>query len=178
MMSMMLGGGYNHGYYNNYYSNNQCFGGCPPGAHCEWGFCECNRGRSSIHLSYLQPFMLRKITKVGYADVSAVAHRCASSAYWTKRIFPLLTHKLPFWIHFSKSLGSEPQLTNINYVEYVEVSSLCVNEAREYLSNYLFQELTQFPRHPLSFHLRDYSQCINPFWTQNDYPASVFFFNS
>ena len=133
MMSMMLGGGYNHGYYNNYYSNNQCFGGCPPGAHCEWGFCECNRGRSSIHLSYLQPFMLRKITKVGYADVSAVAHRCASSAYWTKRIFPLLTHKLPFWIHFSKSLGSEPQLTNINYVEYVEVSSFCVNEAREFI---------------------------------------------
>merc|ERR1719350_2647897 len=46
-MSMMLGGGYggySHGYYNNYYSNNQCFGGCPPGAHCEWGFCECNRG--------------------------------------------------------------------------------------------------------------------------------------
>ena len=130
---MMLGGGYNHGYYNNYYSNNQCFGGCPPGAHCEWGFCECNRGRSSIHLSYLQPFMLRKITKVGYADVSAVAHRCASSAYWTKRIFPLLTHKLPFWIHFSKSLGSEPQLTNINYEEYVEVSSFCVNEAREFI---------------------------------------------
>jgi len=47
MMSMMVGGGYggyNQGYYNNYYSNNQCFGGCPPGAHCEWGFCECNRG--------------------------------------------------------------------------------------------------------------------------------------
>ena len=47
---MMVGGGYggyNQGYYNNYYSNNQCFGGCPPGAHCEWGFCECNRGGNS-----------------------------------------------------------------------------------------------------------------------------------
>lgn len=42
---MGMGGyGYSHGYYNNYYSNNQCFGGCPPHAHCEWGFCECNRG--------------------------------------------------------------------------------------------------------------------------------------
>ena len=19
-------------------------GGCPPNSHCEWGFCECNRG--------------------------------------------------------------------------------------------------------------------------------------
>merc|ERR1719369_361795 len=41
---MMHGGGYSHGYYNNYYSNNQCFGGCPFNAHCEWGFCECDRG--------------------------------------------------------------------------------------------------------------------------------------
>ena len=79
-------------------------------------------------------------TRVGHAHVSADAHQiridahwCASSAYWTKRIFPLLTHKLPFWIHFSKSLGSEPQLTNINYEEYVEVSSFCVNEAREFI---------------------------------------------
>eukprot|EP00092_Neocalanus_flemingeri_P057738 GFUD01068697.1.p1 GENE.GFUD01068697.1~~GFUD01068697.1.p1 ORF type:complete len:508 (-),score=124.13 GFUD01068697.1:681-2204(-) len=48
MMSMMHGGGmyggYNSGYYNSYYSNNRCFGGCPYAAHCEWGFCECNRG--------------------------------------------------------------------------------------------------------------------------------------
>ena len=48
MMSMMGGyggyGGYSMGYHNNYYSNNQCFGGCPFNAHCEWGFCECNRG--------------------------------------------------------------------------------------------------------------------------------------
>jgi len=47
MMMMMHGGGYhgyNSGYYNNYYSNNRCFGGCPYAAHCEWGFCECNRG--------------------------------------------------------------------------------------------------------------------------------------
>jgi len=44
MRMMMNGGSWNHGYYNNYYSNNQCFGGCPIDAHCEWGFCECNRG--------------------------------------------------------------------------------------------------------------------------------------
>ena len=82
--------------------------------------------------------------RVGHADVSADAHQmcidahwCASSAYWTKRIFPFLTHKLPFWLHFSKSLGSEPQLTNINYVEYVEVSSFCVNEAREFIQLYI-----------------------------------------
>jgi len=40
MNSMMMGGHYR----NPYYSQNQCYGGCPPGAHCEWGFCECNRG--------------------------------------------------------------------------------------------------------------------------------------
>ena len=41
--------------------------------------------------------------RVGHADVSADAHQmcidahwCASSAYWTKRMFPFLTHKLPF----------------------------------------------------------------------------------
>ena len=51
-------------------------------------------------------------TRVGHAHVSADAHQiridahwCASSAYWTKRIFPFFTHKLPFWIHFSKFLG-------------------------------------------------------------------------
>jgi len=46
MMMMMHGGhhGYNNGYYNSYYSNNRCYGGCPYAAHCEWGFCECNRG--------------------------------------------------------------------------------------------------------------------------------------
>jgi len=42
---LLLGGlGYNNYYYNNYYYNNQCWGGCPFAAHCEWGFCECNRG--------------------------------------------------------------------------------------------------------------------------------------
>jgi len=46
-MMMMHGGyhgGYNSHYYNDYYYNNRCFGGCPFAAHCEWGFCECNRG--------------------------------------------------------------------------------------------------------------------------------------
>ena len=83
-------------------------------------------------------------TRVGHAHVSADAHQiridahwCASSAYWTKRIFPFFTHKLPFWLHFSKSLGSEPQLTNINYVEYVEVSSFSVNEARKFIQLYI-----------------------------------------
>ena len=42
---LLLGGlGWNSYYYNNYYYNNQCWGGCPFAAHCEWGFCECNRG--------------------------------------------------------------------------------------------------------------------------------------
>lgn len=42
---LLLGGlGWNSHYYNNYYYNNHCFGGCPWAAHCEWGFCECNRG--------------------------------------------------------------------------------------------------------------------------------------
>ena len=31
-------------YYDEYYYGNNCFGGCPSNAHCEWGFCECNRG--------------------------------------------------------------------------------------------------------------------------------------
>ena len=59
----------------------------------------------------------------------------SSSAYCAKRIIPFFTHKLPFWLHFSKSLGPEPQLTIINYVEYV-VSSFCVNEARELIQLY------------------------------------------
>ena len=55
------------------------------------------------------------------------------------------TYKLPFWLRFSKSLGPEPhQLTNISYVESGEVLSFCVNEAREYLYRYLFQELRHF----------------------------------
>lgn len=46
---MMMSGGYGgyhgyHGYNSGYYNNNRCFGGCPYAAHCEWGFCECNRG--------------------------------------------------------------------------------------------------------------------------------------
>ena len=42
---LLLGGlGWNSYYYNHYYYSNQCFGGCPFAAHCEWGFCECNRG--------------------------------------------------------------------------------------------------------------------------------------
>ena len=42
---LLLGGlGWNSYYYNHYYYNNQCWGGCPFAAHCEWGFCECNRG--------------------------------------------------------------------------------------------------------------------------------------
>lgn len=42
---LLYGGlGYNPWYYNNYYYNNQCWGGCPPFSHCEWGFCECDRG--------------------------------------------------------------------------------------------------------------------------------------
>ena len=31
-------------YYSSYYERNQCLGGCPTDAHCEWGFCECNSG--------------------------------------------------------------------------------------------------------------------------------------
>ena len=38
------GWGYNPWYYNHYYYGNNCWGGCPWNAHCEWGFCECNRG--------------------------------------------------------------------------------------------------------------------------------------
>ena len=46
---MMMMGGYGYGGYHGYgYHhggyNTQCFGGCPYAAHCEWGFCECNRG--------------------------------------------------------------------------------------------------------------------------------------
>jgi len=42
---LLYGGlGYNPWYYNNYYYNNHCWGGCPPFSHCEWGFCECDRG--------------------------------------------------------------------------------------------------------------------------------------
>jgi hypothetical protein len=36
--------GDNDGYFNNFYAKNQCLGGCPLNAHCEWGFCECNFG--------------------------------------------------------------------------------------------------------------------------------------
>jgi type II secretory pathway pseudopilin PulG len=32
------------GYQNNFYQQNQCLGGCPANAHCEWSFCECNFG--------------------------------------------------------------------------------------------------------------------------------------
>ena len=39
----LTGWGYNPWYYNHYYYNNHCWGGCPWNAHCEWGFCECNR---------------------------------------------------------------------------------------------------------------------------------------
>ena len=91
-------------------------------------------------------------TGVGHADASADAHRmrinahrCASSAYCAKNDIPFFTYKLPFWLRFSKSLGPEPhQLTNISYVESGEVLSFCVNEAREYLYRYLFQELRHF----------------------------------
>ena len=76
-------------------------------------------------------------TRFGHVDVSANAHWCASSAYCTKRVIPFLTHKLRFSLRFFKSLGPQPQVTNINYVESAEVSLFCV----EYLSNYLFQEL-------------------------------------
>jgi len=48
---MMMTGGYGYGGYHGYGGyghhggyNTQCWGGCPPAAHCEWGFCECNRG--------------------------------------------------------------------------------------------------------------------------------------
>lgn len=46
LMSMRGFGQYgdNDGYYRNFYSQNQCLGGCPLNAHCEWGFCECNFG--------------------------------------------------------------------------------------------------------------------------------------
>merc|ERR1711970_1248487 len=37
------GYGYGHGHHHGGY-NTQCFGGCPYATHCEWGFCECNRG--------------------------------------------------------------------------------------------------------------------------------------
>ena len=92
---------------------------------------------------------LRIHFRVGHADASADAHqmrinahRCASSAYCAKNDIPFFTYKLTFWLRFSKSLGPEPhQLTNISYVESGEVMSFCVNEAKEYLSNYLFQEL-------------------------------------
>merc|ERR1719493_655232 len=43
MQYRLLTGGLGYGgYYNNYYYGNNCFGGCPAFAHCEWGFCECN----------------------------------------------------------------------------------------------------------------------------------------
>lgn len=31
-------------YYSTYYESNQCLGGCPAEAHCEWSFCECDEG--------------------------------------------------------------------------------------------------------------------------------------
>ena len=36
--------GDNDGYYRNNYAQNQCMGGCPANARCEWGFCECSLG--------------------------------------------------------------------------------------------------------------------------------------
>ena len=35
---------YETNYYSSYYESNQCLGGCPTDAHCEWGICECNSG--------------------------------------------------------------------------------------------------------------------------------------
>ena len=52
---LLLGGlGWNSHYYNHYYYGNQCFGGCPWAAHCEWGFCECNRGYERRYGSCVQ----------------------------------------------------------------------------------------------------------------------------
>ena len=31
-------------YDENLYKANQCLGGCPTNAHCEWGICECKEG--------------------------------------------------------------------------------------------------------------------------------------
>ena len=61
------------------------------------------------------------------------AHRCASSAYCAKKILTFFTHKLPFLLHFSKSLGPEPLLTKIKYEEFV------------------IGLIKQFPGHPLLF---------------------------
>ena len=46
MFRMLTGGSYGHNsmYYNTYYHNNHCYQGCPLNSHCEWGFCECDRG--------------------------------------------------------------------------------------------------------------------------------------
>ena len=46
---------------------------------------------------------------------------------------PIFTHTLPFWLRFSKSLGPEPLLTKIKYVEFV------------------IDLIKQFPGHPLLF---------------------------
>jgi len=62
---------FGNNYETNYYSRNECMGGCPLGAHCEWGICECNynyrrtygrcirrtSGKSVGRSSYFDPFI-------------------------------------------------------------------------------------------------------------------------
>ena len=52
---------------------------------------------------------------------------CLPSGCFTQDVH-FFTHKLQFWLRFSKSLCPEPQLTNINYVGSAEVSSISLNK--------------------------------------------------
>ena len=53
---------------------------------------------------------------------------CWPSGCFTQDVH-FFTHKLQFWLRFSKSLCPEPQLTNINYVGSAEVSSISLNKS-------------------------------------------------
>merc|ERR1711936_67145 len=35
-------------YYSSNYEKNECMYGCPPRSHCEWGFCECDAGKTKL----------------------------------------------------------------------------------------------------------------------------------
>ena len=42
----LIGGLTSHTHYSTYYEHGLCYGGCPPHAHCEWAFCNCDKGHS------------------------------------------------------------------------------------------------------------------------------------
>ena len=52
---------------------------------------------------------------------------------------------VPILLRFSKSLGPEPLLTNINYVEFAEVSSILLNNSPDILCCLTQIDFSQFP---------------------------------